>query len=135
MPFADTNDKYKMTQTAGLVAAGGTPTIAVGAGLDLTGTATISTGTRDCFGLITLLAAGTPAVSTTVATLSFSFTLDNAPTMVQMEPANAAASALSGTSALYVDSAAVTATGFAIKSGAAAIVAGTTYKYWYMVVQ
>lgn len=132
MAFADTRDKNSFTQTAGIVASGGTPSLTAGAGLG-TGSGALSSASRDFAGIITLSPTGSPSASSVVVTVNFSFTLDNAPSMVQIEAANSTAAALSGNAACYVDAASLSTTGFQISVGSTNLSAGQTYKFAYFV--
>lgn len=109
----------------------GTPTIAAGAGAGTSPTATIAGS--DQAGLIAVTTGTTPTASAVVATATFGQAWSAAARTVLLIPANAATAALSGTGAVYVDSAGVTTTQFTLSVGSSALAASTAYKWWYQV--
>lgn len=106
---------------------GGLPAEATGAGAGA-GAVSFVAGT-DSAGQITVNAAGVPAATSAVVTVIFSIPFATAP-YITFSPANANAAALSGTAAVYVTSSSIS---FAINSGTAALVTGTTYAWNYQV--
>lgn len=122
--FADVRSRHFTGQ-------GTTPTNTPGTGAGTGPTVTI-TGT-DTAGTIQILTGTTPAASATILTFTFSSVYNiNAP-YPTLTPANAVTAALSGTGLAYVS--ASSTSNFTLTSGAAALAAGTTYKWYYVVVQ
>lgn len=132
MSNADLSDKNKFFAFGGLVANGAAPSVAAGAGGDATATVTV-TG-KDTAGLLSVAAAGTPGTSALVCTVTFGAPLPAAPKAVTLEPANAAAAALSGNAQVFVDNATLAATSWSLKVGSSALSAGTTYLWYYQVI-
>lgn len=125
---------WAYTTSQHFTGAGTAPTKAAGACIGGTQTVTLDANASDAIGTITLTGTATGTASATCATVTFNNSYantgaGNAP-HCQLSPANAAASALSGAAALFIDSASTSATVFVIKVGATALVAGT-YIYTY----
>jgi hypothetical protein len=141
VPDADATRDWGVTGTRWRVLAGKTvsaqhpagngtaPTKAAGACIGGTQTVTLDANATDAAGSITLTGTATGTASSTCSTVTFNASWSTAP-HCQITPVNAAASALSGAGALYVDNASTTTSVFVIKSGSTALPAGT-YLYNY----
>lgn len=115
-----------------LLGSGSLPTIAAGSGAGI-GTATLSAGSTDMRGVITVTPSGSPSSSTAVATVTFSAPYpQGSPMVVQIDEVNPAAIALSGQAAVGATS--WSSTGFTISVGSTALAASTTYTWSYVVV-
>lgn len=107
----------------------GTPAIAGGTGAGTSPTVNV-VGSNSA-GQVTVTTGTTPTASGPVITITFanSFAYPAAPYPI-LEPGNAAAAALTGTSAVFVTS---TTTTFVINAGTAALAAATQYIWYYNV--
>lgn len=115
-----------------LVGSGSVPTAAAGTGAG-TGP-TITVAGNSISGTITVLTGSAPAASNaTIATISFPAAFDAAP-YASISPANAAAAALSGATACFVDSASAAVGSFVMKAGSSALAATTSYIFSYRVI-
>lgn len=109
---------------------GGTaPSIAAGAGGDATATVTLTGGSNDTDGQISVVAAGVPGASAVICTVTFGTTYTTQPFAV-IYPSNATASLLTGASAAFVNTSATTLT---LNVGTVPLVAGSTYTWQYVV--
>jgi hypothetical protein len=122
-----------VTVLAHLCASGSAPTSAAGTGAGTGPTITV-TG-NDVAGKITVLTGTAPAAANAiVSTLTATKTWTTAPIVV-LTPGNAAAAALAGATAPFVDAASTTTTVFVLKAGATALAAATTYVWLYHAIQ
>ncbi|ARK13047.1 hypothetical protein A6C57_23410 [Fibrella sp. ES10-3-2-2] len=116
----------------GIVASGGTPTAAIGAGLGSGGTrtATLTAGSVNMAGRITLVVGTTPTTGAILATVSFSAAQSAAPKVVQLQAMNSLSA--SHVARVFVDN--LTTTGFEIRSSDVALSASSTYLFAYTVI-
>ena len=108
----------------------GTPAIAGGAGAG-TGP-TVSVSGNDNRMLVTVTTGTTPGASGDLVTITFAALWTAAPKLM-LAPANAAAAALTGDGKVYASDADVTTALCKLKTGATALAATTTYKWWLWV--
>lgn len=133
--FISTQNSFQQVNVTRIISnlqagTGATPTIHEGAGCSTGNTKSI-TG-DDVAGKISITCGvGIPSTTALVAQINFTSAYSSAP-MVVLTPNNPNAAALSGGSSIWVDS----ATGnFNITSGTIALGSGTTYKWFYHVIQ
>lgn len=107
---------------------GGTaaPAVVAGAGAGTSPTLAL-TRADDLSGMIELTTGTTPSAAAVIATLTFALAYGTAPN-ISLTPANAAAAALSGATAVWASS---TTTTLVVNAGASALAAGTAYKWFY----
>jgi hypothetical protein len=115
----DINVRHVITTAASI------PTAAAGTGAGTGPTITVAAGSSDCRMMITVLTGTTPTASGNVFVLTYNIAFPSAVNAVVFAPRNAAAAALSGTSAPFVSSEATTT--FTFTAGSAALTATTTY--------
>jgi hypothetical protein len=116
-----------------LIGTSSAPTIAAGAGAGTSPTVSIS-GT-DISGVVSVTSGTTPTGSAVVVTITFNVAYGAAPKAINLTPANANAAGLGTTSMVFIDSAGITTTTFAITSGTIGLVAATSYKWYYQAIQ
>ena len=68
-----------------------------------------------------------------MVTITFAAAFAATPKSVFLTPANSGTAALSGVEAVWADAGNLSANGFTLNVGAAALVASTTYKWYYRV--
>lgn len=113
-----------------IVGTSGTPTYTAGTGAGTSPTITI-TGT-DLSGKITVkVGSGTPAANAAIVTVNFNTAYSSAPNVV-FSPGNANAAQLTANKP-FINS--TSTTNFVLESNTTALVAGTTYIWYYMVAQ
>jgi hypothetical protein len=115
--------------TARIIGGNSSPTRTNGTGAG-TGPTTSITGT-DMAGIISVTTGSGPASASAIMTVAFGVNLASAPSAVVLEPANAAAAALT-TANVFVTSLATT--GFVVESNAVSLAATTTYQWYYIVI-
>ncbi len=108
------------------------PSIAAGTGAGTGPTLALNSNSNDLSGYVSVTTGSSPAASATVATLTFG-TAYATLAKCGLWPANAAASALSGTGQAYIPVGSNSA--FAITSGATALAATTLYTWGYTCTQ
>lgn len=116
-----------------LVGVSAAPALALGTGAGSGSTLAGSVSGSDLAGTLSVTTDGSPAASNaTLATLTFAFPYDQAPSCVMLVPANANAAALSGATACFAtaDENAIT-----VKAGSSALTTDTTYKFYYFVAE
>lgn len=106
---------------------GSVPGIAAGAGGDATATVSMTTGSTDYDGQISVVAAGTPSANAVICTVTFASTYTTQPFVV-FSPANNVTDLLAAD--IYVNSAAGS---FTLNVGSVALSAGSTYLWQYHV--
>jgi hypothetical protein len=106
---------------------GSTPGIAAGAGGDATATVSMTTGSTDYDGQISVVAAGTPSANAVICTVTFATTYTTQPFVVFC-PSNINSELLA--TDIYVNTAAGS---FTMNVGSVALSAGTTYLWQYHV--
>jgi len=109
------------------------PTWVAGTGAGTSPTVTANANNNDVSGYISITPGSTPAASAVVATATFGTAYATLP-KCSLWPANAAASALTGTASAYIPIPSAD-TAFAIESGAAALSASTLYTWGYTCLQ
>ena len=118
---------YVNTGTSG---DGVAPGIAAGAGAGTTPTITLAAGSDNKSGIITIVTGTSPAANSAIVTLTFDVAYASKAVVV-ISPYNAPAAALYNTTQIYANA---SLTQFFLESGTAALTAGTTYKWNYVVV-
>jgi hypothetical protein len=109
----------------------GAGTTSTGAG---TGGSSSSSVCGDLVGTINIVTGTSPATSATVFTYSYTSAFGAKPKVI-LQPANAAAAALTGSGKVYIDDASSSNTQMIMKSGSSALAASTTYIWYYHVIQ
>jgi hypothetical protein len=104
----------------------GSPTLISDAGAGTGPTSSILSGANDGAGWVSVKVGTSPTASAGVVTIKFGSTYGTIP-RCGLNPANAAASALSGASAAYITQTGSTTALFVITSGSTALTAGSTY--------
>lgn len=122
----------KVDMAGRLVTGSGQPALVGGTGAGTSPTVTV-VGT-DTAGLITVLTGTSPAASSTVVAVQFATAYGSAPRAVIITPANGAAAALSGSSAVFVNQTNTSTTQFTLDVGSTQLAATTTYKWHYLVI-
>jgi hypothetical protein len=88
----------------------------------------------DTAGLISLTTGTTPTAGGAAVIITYNQSYPGQGSTILL-PGNAAAAALSGTSAVYSDSANNASSSWRIMTGSVALAASTVYKWWYVVVR
>lgn len=111
---------------------GATLTKTMGSGSGTAGTGTVSAGSDDFSGAISITtdASGVTAAAV-IITVTFNTAFSTAPTVI-LTPGNAATALLDGTTGVYINT---TTTAFTINAGSAALANSTIYKWFYMAAQ
>jgi hypothetical protein len=122
---------YRIDKSGHHVTGGTAPSITAGTGVGTSPTVSVS-GT-DTNGVITVTTGASPAAGATVASLNFAAAFTAAPKSVHLMAANGSTAALSGAGAVWADAGNLSANGFTLSVGAAALAASTTYKWYYHV--
>lgn len=133
---AEANLSNKQTSAISIVANSGAPVLTAGPGAGTSPTVSLTTKSSCIAGVFSVLTGSAPAISDIVATITFPSGFyqsggDNFLT-VSLTPGNANAAALTGTSAVFVDTVNVSA--FNVNVGAGGLAAATTYKWHYQVI-
>lgn len=137
--FLDFNATVSAYHLSGANASGGysattyMPTQVAGTGAGTSPTISLTTGSNDIAGQISVLTGSSPTGSNAIiSTITYNFTYTSTNPFVSITPANAAAAALTGATQVYANSSALTT--FVIYSGSTALTAATTYLWNYHVI-
>ena len=126
----EVNGNVKINHLIGRTSA---PTISAGTGA---GTApTVSIVGTDLGGYISITTGTTPTLSATIVTVTFNTAYGVTPKCVHLSPANSNAALLTGVTQVFADQANITTTTFTITAGTTALIAATTYKFYYSIIQ
>jgi hypothetical protein len=116
-----------------LILAGGTPSIAAGAGAGTGASVTLDANATDMSGCVTIVTGTTPTgANADIFTVTFSTPFATTP-HVMFSPGNENAAALGGTQRSFIDAASLSTSSFKMISATSAIVASRTYIFFYQV--
>lgn len=118
------------------VCAGTVPAIAAGTGAGTTPSVGLNSDSSDTRGLISITTGTTPAVSSTICTITWSTTYTTKRPIIILTPATATAAALSGNASIFVPPQGGPGpyTTFTLQSGSTALTASTLYQWNYVVI-
>jgi len=122
---------YRIDKAGHQVTGGTAPMLTAGSGAGTTPTVSVS-GT-DTNGVITVTTGTIPSASATVVELTFATAFAASPKSVHLTAANGSTAALSGAGAVWADVRNLSANGFSLNVGTAALAASTTYEWYYRV--
>jgi len=120
--------------TPQLRSSGNAPSIAAGTGAGTSPTVASMGGSTDLSGVINVTTGTSPAASANLVTVTYAVAYAAKPRVI-LEPANAAAAALSGTGQVFVSDSLSSPTGFVVVTGSAALAASTQYFFYYHAIQ